>query len=75
MKAVARLALAFALIMPVAVAAQQFGPAELPIKADDGTLLTNHRIAPELMARLEKLPGLVTVGNPNGDVTMINSTI
>jgi len=70
MKAGARLVLALMFLLPVAAAAQQFGKAELPIKADDGTLLTNHRITPELMARLEKLPGLVTVGNPNGDVTM-----
>src|SRR4051812_30266350 len=70
MKAVARLVLAFVLLLPVAVAAQQFGKAELPIKADDGALLTNHRITPELMAQLEKLPGLVSVGNPTGDVTM-----
>ncbi|MEW6453746.1 MAG: thioredoxin domain-containing protein [Pseudomonadota bacterium] len=70
MKIVVSLALALALMVPVVAGAQQFGPAELPIKADDGTILTNHRVTPELMARLEKLPGLVTVGNPNGDVTM-----
>ena len=70
MKIVARLALALALMAPVAAGAQQFGPAELPIKADDGTILTNHRVTPELMVRLEKLPGLVLAGNPNVDVTI-----
>jgi protein-disulfide isomerase len=70
MKAVGRLLLGLALVLPVAATAQQFGPAELPIKADDGTILTNHRVTPDLMERLAKLPGLVTVGNPNGDVAM-----
>jgi protein-disulfide isomerase len=70
MIAVARLVLALAILSPLSAAAQQFGPAELAIKADDGALLTNHRVVPELIGRLEKLPGLVTVGNPNGDVTM-----
>ena len=70
MKMLARVILAFALLMPIAAVAQQFGKAELPIKADDGTLLTNHRVSSELLSQLEKLPGLVTVGNLNGDVTM-----
>ena len=51
--------------------AQQFGPAELPIRADDGVLMTNHRISPEQAARIEQLPGIVTVGNPQGDVTLV----
>lgn len=50
--------------------AQQFGPAEFPIKADDGVLMSNHRVTPEQAAQIERLPGIVAVGNLKGDVTL-----
>lgn len=59
-----------AFLLPAAAAAQQFGPAQFPIKADDGTLLSNHAITAEQAAQLERLPGLVVVGNPKGDVAL-----
>ena len=62
------------LLIPLALApaalAQQFGPAEFPIKADDGELLTNHSLTAEQVAKLRQLPGSVNVGNPKGDVTL-----
>jgi protein-disulfide isomerase len=41
-----------------------------PIKAADGTIVANHSIAPELAGAVERLPGAVILGNPNGDVTL-----
>ncbi len=58
------------LTLGVTASAQQFGPAEFAIRADDGTPMTNHRVSPERAAALEKLPGLVVAGNPKGDVTL-----
>jgi protein-disulfide isomerase len=42
-----------------------------PIKADDGTVIANHRVPVEIESRIEKLPGIVSVGNPHGDVTLV----
>ena len=50
--------------------AQPFGPAQFPIRADDGELLTNHSLSAEQVAKLGQLPGSVNVGNPKGDVTL-----
>jgi protein-disulfide isomerase len=50
--------------------AQQFGPAQFPIKAEDGDLLTNHSVSAEQMAKVGSLPGIVSVGDPKGDVTL-----
>jgi len=41
-----------------------------PIKADDGTTIANHRVPVELESQIEKLPGVVIVGNPRGKVTL-----
>ena len=41
-----------------------------PIKADDGSTIANHRVPVELESQIEKLPGVVVVGNPHGDVTL-----
>lgn len=62
---VVRFALALALLaLSVAGQAQQFGPAEFVIGVDDGTLMTNHRIASECAAAAERLPGVQ--GGPRG---------
>jgi len=41
-----------------------------PIKADDGTIIANHRVPVELESKIETLPGVVVVGNPRGEVTL-----
>jgi protein-disulfide isomerase len=41
-----------------------------PIRADDGDIIANHRVPVELTSRIEKLPGVVVVGNPKGVVTL-----
>lgn len=41
-----------------------------PIKADDGTVIANHRVTAELESQIEKLPGVVVTGNPRGKVTL-----
>lgn len=43
---------------------------EFPIKADDGSIIANHRVAPELESQIEKLPGTVVAANPKGKVTI-----
>jgi protein-disulfide isomerase len=71
---IARLALALTLTLltlPLGAQAQQFGPAQFAIRADDGVLMSNHRISAEQAAQVVRLPGIVTVGNPQGDVTLV----
>lgn len=41
-----------------------------PLKADDGTIISNHRVPVELESLIEKLPGVVVLGNPRGEVTL-----
>lgn len=62
--------LLFAALLIVAPLAAQADEGELPIKADDGTIIANHRISPDLESQVEKLPGAVVVANPNGKVTL-----
>lgn len=59
-----------ALMLTAAASAQQFGPAQYPIKADDGDLLTNHALSPAQIAQLGRLPGAISVGGKLGDVTV-----
>lgn len=44
---------------------------ELPITADDGTTIANHRVPPELEGQIEQAAGVVIVGNPRGKVTLV----
>lgn len=61
-----------AILLAGAVAAQaQFGPSKYPIKDPDGDLLSNHDIAADTAAQLERLPSAIAVGNPKGDVTLV----
>lgn len=46
-------------------------PERLPIRADDGSLVLNHRIARDRIAAAEKLPGAVVAANPAGNVTLV----
>lgn len=43
---------------------------QYPIKADDGSIVANHQLTAELAGQVEKLPGIVIVGNPKGKVTL-----
>ena len=58
-------------VVATAAGAAQFGPDQYPIKSDEGDPITNFDLKPELSARLAKLPGQVAVGNPDGDVTLV----
>lgn len=58
---------ALLLLAPLAARADEGG---LPIKADDGTIIANHRVSPDLEAQIEKLPGAIVAANPNGKVTL-----
>ena len=44
--------------------------ADFPIRADDGSVIANHRIPAALESQIGTLPGIVVVGNPKGDVTL-----
>lgn len=41
-----------------------------PITGEDGKPVTNYRVPVELESEVEKLPGVVVIGNPKGDVTL-----
>ena len=58
-------------VLFVAPLAAQADDGYYPIKADDGTIIANHRVPVEIESQIEKLPGIVSVGNPNGDVTLV----
>ena len=50
--------------------AVQADEGEFPIKADDGSIIANHRIAAELEGQIEKLQNVVVAANPKGKVTL-----
>jgi len=54
-------------LMPLAAHADE---GWYPIKADDGTTIENHRVPVELESQIEKLPGVIVLGNPHGEVTL-----
>lgn len=66
-------ALAFASMAAVAadVAPAQAQQAMYPIRADDdGSLVPNHQVSAQVRDSIEKMPGVVVVGNPQGRVTV-----
>jgi protein-disulfide isomerase len=65
------LLLVFIALFPALASAQQRDKPAVPIMADDGRPVANHRIAEDLRGSAEKLPGAVVAGNPNGDVTLV----
>lgn len=68
MSFIARLILGFVIAcVPVAALADT---GEYPIKADDGTIIANHRVAAEVESQIDKLPGVIVSGNPRGKVTI-----
>jgi protein-disulfide isomerase len=60
-------AAALILILPLAVRADE---GFYPIKADDGEIIANHRVPNQIESQIEKLPGVIIVGNPHGDITL-----
>src|SRR3569832_2724623 len=62
------LAVAVLLAAPAAALADE---GYYPIKADDGEPIANHRVPVEIESQVEQAPGIVVVGNPRGDVTLI----
>lgn len=67
---IARIALVLVLLtLPAPGRAQQFGPAQFPLKADDGDPITNHALNAVEMKQVAGLPGLVDVSG-KGDVTL-----
>jgi protein-disulfide isomerase len=68
MSSLARLAVALALVFISFAAMADEGA--YPIKADDGSIVANHKVPATLEARIDKLPGVVVVGNPRGTVTL-----
>jgi protein-disulfide isomerase len=67
---IAILAAAVLLLLPAAASAQNL-KYDFRIAGPDGSPVANHRITPEQAAAAGKLPGAVTVGNPQGDVTLV----
>ncbi len=59
-----------ALLLAAPVLAQAQG-AGYPLKADDGTLIQNKKIKPDVVKEAEKLPGAIIAANPQGDVTLV----
>jgi protein-disulfide isomerase len=57
------------LVLSAAFAARA-DDAELPIMADDGTPIANHRVPAEVEAQIEKLNDVVVAANPKGKVTL-----
>ncbi|HZP79875.1 MAG TPA: thioredoxin domain-containing protein [Pseudolabrys sp.] len=55
------------LLLPLAAKADE---GTYPIAADDGEIIANHPISPELEAQLAKLSDTVVAGNPNGRITL-----
>jgi protein-disulfide isomerase len=43
--------------------------AEIPLTGDDGQAVPNHAV--KLLGPIDKLPGVVTIGNPNGKTTLV----
>ncbi|HEU5017471.1 MAG TPA: thioredoxin domain-containing protein [Pseudolabrys sp.] len=62
--------LVFALLIIAAPLAARADEGYYPIKADDGEIIANHRVPVELASQIEKLPGVVVVGNPKGAITL-----
>jgi protein-disulfide isomerase len=69
MSAIARL-LAIAVLAAAPFAAQA-DEGYYPLKADDGEIIANHRVPVEIESQIERAPGIVVVGNPHGDVTLV----
>lgn len=65
-----RLAVLSLVLLLAPLAAQADDAAQFPIMADDGTVIANHSVPPELVERIEMLKNVVVVANPKGKVTL-----
>ncbi len=70
MSRIIRLLLAAGLVLVVPLAARAENAGFYPLKADDGDYIANHRVPADLESQIDKLPGVVIVGNPHGKVTL-----
>jgi protein-disulfide isomerase len=65
-----RLLLAASLILSVPIAGHADNRGFYPLKGDDGDYIANHRVPVQFEKQIDKLPGVVIVGNPHGKVTL-----
>jgi protein-disulfide isomerase len=65
------IALAVLVLLAAATSRAQTEQARYPIKADHGSPVANTRVPAELLNAIEQLPGTVTIGERNGDVTLV----
>jgi protein-disulfide isomerase len=70
MSRLARLLFAASLVFIVPLAGRADDSGFYPLKADDGDYIANHRVPADLENQIDKLPGVVIVGNPHGKVTL-----
>jgi len=63
----------FVLFIAVIIATgwAQAQQAWFPIKGDDGAPVANHRFPVEIESQIDSRAGTVVVGNPRGDVTLV----
>lgn len=62
--------LATSLVFIVPLAGRAVDSGFYPLKADDGDYIANHRAPANFESQIDKLPGVVIVGNPHGKVTL-----
>ncbi len=65
-----RLAVLSLVLLLAPIAARADEDAQFPIMADDGAMIANHSVPPELVERIESLKNIVVVANPKGKVTL-----
>ena len=65
-----RLAVLSLVLLLAPLAARADEDAQFPIMADDGAVIANHSVPPELVERIESLKNIVVVANPKGKVTL-----
>jgi protein-disulfide isomerase len=70
MSYLARLFFAATLVVVGPFAGRAESPGFYPLKADDGDYIANHRVPADFESQIDKLPGVVIVGNPRGKVTL-----
>ena len=70
MSRLTRLLLAAGLVLIVPHAGRADDSGFYPLKADNGDYIANHRVPAQFESQIDKLPGVVIVGNPQGKVTL-----
>jgi protein-disulfide isomerase len=67
---IARLLIAAGFICLVPFAGHADNRGFYPLRGDDGDYIANHRVSTKLLQQIDKLPGVIVVGNPRGKVTL-----